>query len=88
MDKHNFIICMKVVHDALYKIKKPADNDEEEILADLIKTYISMIAGFHKPLYQVLYKSLISDPALTDKDWSDLYDMLTADDFSYEEALQ
>ncbi len=79
MDRKTFIITMRVVHNALFKLHAPANVEEGQVLNDLIDTYISMIAGFHKWLYTELRTFLLSHKDITDEDLGDLYDTLSTE---------
>ncbi len=77
MEKGTFIVVMRTIHNALFKLHTPQDPDEIEILNDLVNTYISMIAGFHQYLYETLRTFLLSKKDITDEEFADLYDTLT-----------
>lgn len=77
MNKETFVIVMRAVHDALFKLHTPNEKNEVEILNHFINTYISMIAGFHQYLYESLRVFLLSHQDATDEDFEELYDALT-----------
>lgn len=79
MDRKTFIIVMRVVHNALFKMHAPQNADERQVLNELINTYISMIAGFHQWLYEELRTYLLSNKDITDQDLGELYDTLAVE---------
>lgn len=79
MTKDQFVVCMMNVHNVLFYVHGLKDKQEHEYLIDLINTYISMMAGFHEALYNVLKEYLITHRDVTEEDLEDLYDILTSE---------
>lgn len=80
INKETFIYAMRLVHDALYLIKKPDDENELNVLMNMISGYVVLLVGFDEDLYKLVYQFLLSNSKFDIEKISLLFDYICDDE--------
>lgn len=74
--KDRFIEVMRCIHNGLYRLHKPNNNDEFLIIRDLINNLIAVLCNYNPALIHTLTVFLLNDSEFKEDDVGDLYDAL------------
>ena len=79
MNKETFVYALKLVHDVLHKVTRPANKFEREYIIALIQGYLGIIANFDDEIYQALYGFLASHIEFNEAEVELLYSYIADD---------